>query len=69
MPGWRKSDDSKREVAEKLTQCQAVAHQVASPDIIDGLGARIEDKGSVLGSDIRQKKQRTYVTYSEVAAF
>lgn len=58
----------------KLTQRQAVAHQVRGPDVVHGLGSRTEDERPVAGSDIccRAKKKLAYlasVTYSVVAAF
>lgn len=36
----------------KLTQCQAIAHQVGGPNVVHGLGSRAENERPVAGSDL-----------------
>jgi hypothetical protein len=46
----------------KLTQCQAITHQVGSPNVVHGLGSRTENERPVAGSDIcREVKKDCYI--------
>ena len=50
--------EQKANVAEKLTQRQAVSHQVRGPDVVDGFGSRIEDEGSTARPGVGEKVEK-----------
>lgn len=50
----------------KLTQCQAIAHQVGGPNVVHGLCSRTENERPMAGSDLCHEVKIKTAIFCEV---